>query len=345
MSQLTRERRQAVFERMLLMRRFEETVATLSKDHSFGHFHLYIGEEATGAATIEALGPDDLTLSTHRNHGHLVGRGADPGGALAEIMGRAGGLNGGYGGTLHLTDRAHGFLSTSAVVGGSIGLATGAGFGLKRQGQDKDQGGVAVGFFGDAAMEEGIAFESLNIAQLWSLPVVYLCENNSRGALGSSAGEFTSSSMATDRLSNIPESVGMAAEVVDGTDPEAVFASVSAAVDRARQGDGPSFIEAMTERWPGSRPLWPELSTGITDLEAAWDDSLISGQHAGWIRHHDPVLGYARTLTESHGFAPAELKEIDRRVVARMEAASAFAVDSPLPDPAIALHGVFAQGG
>lgn len=338
MSGLTNERRRAVFERMLVMRRFEETVAELSKDHNFGHFHLYIGEEATGAAAIEALGPDDLTLTTHRNHGHLVGRGADPGRALAEIMGRAGGLNGGYGGTLHLTDRANGFLSTSAVVGGSIGLCTGAGFGLKRQGK----GGVSVGFFGDAAMEEGIAFESLNMAKLWSLPVIFLCENNSRGALGSSAGEFTSSSMATERLSNIPEALGIAAEVVDGADPEAVSASFSAAVTQCREGDGPVFIEAMTERWPGSRPLWPELSTGITDLEAAWDHTLISGEHAGWIRDHDPVLRYAKALTENHGFDATELREIDQRVLARMLEARAFAVDSPLPDPGIALQGVFA---
>ncbi len=341
MSELTRERRQAIFERMVLMRRFEETVAVLSKDHSFGHYHLYIGEEATGAAAIEALEDGDLTLSTHRNHGHIVGRGADPGGALAEILGRAGGLNGGFGGTLHLTDRAHGFLSTSAVVGGSVGLATGAGFGLKRQAE----GRVAMGFFGDAAMEEGIAFEALNMAQLWSLPVIYLCENNSRGALGSAAGEFTSSSMATDRLSNIPESIGMTAQVVDGADPEAVFAAVCAAIARARDGAGPGFIEAMTERWPGSRPLWPELSTGITDLAAAWDDGLIGGEHAGWIRDHDPVLHYARALSETHGFAPAELTGIDAQVVARMEAASAFAVASPFPDPATALSGVYAEGG
>ncbi|MDP6173848.1 MAG: thiamine pyrophosphate-dependent enzyme [Rhodospirillales bacterium] len=340
MTELTNERRRDLFERMLVMRRFEESVATLSKEHSFGHFHLYIGEEATGAGAIEALEQGDLTTSTHRNHGHIVGRGADVGGALAEIMGREGGLNGGFGGTLHLTDRESGFLSTSAVVGGSIGLATGAGFGLKRQAQTR----VAMGFFGDAAMEEGIAFESLNLAKIWSLPVIYICENNSRGALGSSAGEFTTSSMATGRLSNIPESVGITSEVVDGADPEAVFAAVSAAVAHARNGEGPAFIEAMTERWPGSRPLWPKLSTGITDLAAAWDESLIGGEHGDWISNHDPILSYARALSESHGFEQARLMEIDQQVLTQMETASAFAVASPLPDPSIALGGVFAGG-
>ena len=130
--QATNAERRDIFEAMLLMRRFEESVALMSKDHPFGHFHLYIGQEATGASVLAALRGDDLVLTTHRNHGHIVGRGADPARALAEILGRAGGLSGGRGGTLHLTDRSAGFLSTSAVVGGAIGLATGAGHALRR---------------------------------------------------------------------------------------------------------------------------------------------------------------------------------------------------------------------
>ena len=335
--ELTRERRGAIFERMALMRRFEETVTELAKDHSFGHYHLYIGEEATGAATIEALGADDLAVTTHRNHGHMVGRGVDPGGALAEIMGRAGGLNGGLGGTLHLTDRSAGFLSTSGVVGGSIGIATGAGYRLKRAGG----GALAVGFFGDAALEEGIAFECLNMAALWSLPVLYMCENNARGAPGSKAGEYSSSSMAIEDLASIPGALGIATEVVDGADVDAVFAAVSRAVARLRGGEGPVFIEAMTERWPGSRPLWPVLATGITDLDAAWDQDRIGGEHAGWIRDHDPVLRYARRLVAEGGFTADELREIDRQVRARMDTARAFAEASPEPAPERALQGVF----
>ncbi len=335
--ELTKERRGAIFERMALMRRFEEMVTELAKDNSFGHYHLYIGEEATGAATIEALRPGDLTSTTHRNHGHMVGRGVDPGGALAEIMGRSGGLNGGFGGTLHLTDRSAGFLSTSAVVGGSIGIATGAGYRLKRAGD----GSVSVGFFGDAALEEGIAFESLNMAALWSLPVLYVCENNARGAPGAKAGEFSSSTMAIQDLADIPGALGIATEVVDGADVDAVFAAVSRAVARLRAGDGPVFIEAVTERWPGSRPLWPELSTGITDLDAAWDDGRITGEHAGWIRDHDPVLRYARTLVSEGEFSADELREMDRRVQEGMDAARAFAEASPLPALETALHGVF----
>ena len=130
--QLSDRQNKDLLERMLMMRRFEETVAATAEDHFFGHYHLYIGQEATGAAVIEALGTDDLILTTHRNHGHIIGRGADPGPTLAEILGRADGFNGGRGGTLHLTSRDQGFLSTSAVVGGGIGLAVGAGYALKR---------------------------------------------------------------------------------------------------------------------------------------------------------------------------------------------------------------------
>lgn len=334
----TNERRIAIFERMVLMRRFEETVAQLSKDHPFGHFHLYIGQEATGAAALEALGPDDLTLTTHRNHGHVVGRGADPGRALAEIMGRADGLNGGIGGTLHLCDRSAGFLSTSAVVGGSVGLATGAGHALKRAGT----GAVSVALFGDAALEEGIAFEALNIAALWSLPVLYLCEDNSRGAPGASAGEYPSSEMAAKRLADIPASLGIETDSVDGADAEAVFAAVSGALARLREGHGPVFIEALTERWPGSRPLWPELSTGITDLGMAVGEADVTGEHAAWIRDHDPVLRYARELVSAGHLTREGMFDIDRRATERMAAARAFAEASPFPDPETALQGAFA---
>jgi pyruvate dehydrogenase E1 component alpha subunit len=142
---LTRDQSVSVFERMLLIRRFEEMVVRLFKEkHFFCHYHLYIGQEATGAAAIELLEPDDLTLTTHRNHGHVVGRGGDVGKALAEILGRADGFNRGRGGTLHMTDRSVGFLSTSAVVGNIVGLAAGAAYALKQAGK----GNIAIAFFG-----------------------------------------------------------------------------------------------------------------------------------------------------------------------------------------------------
>jgi pyruvate dehydrogenase E1 component alpha subunit len=334
---INHERCLSIFDRMLVMRRFEEMVVRLfTEKHFFSHYHLYIGQEATGAAAIEALGPDDLTSTTHRNHGHVVGRGAHLGKALAEILGRSDGFCGGRGGTLHLSDRSIGFLSTSAIVGNSVGLATGAAYALKRAGR----GNVSVGFFGDASLEEGVAFESMNIAALWSLPVLFLCENNSSGAGG--AGDYPSSVIAAKKLTDIPGSLGISTQWVDGSDVEAVYGAVSDAVAELRDGGGPVFIEAITERWPGSRPLWPELKTGVTDLTMAWDESKITGEHADWIRNHDPVLRFARELLADTHLTQEEVLALDRRISDNMETARSFAIASPLPKPESALEGVFA---
>ena len=169
-------------ERMLTIRRFEEAVNKLfHDDHAFmTHFHLYIGQESTGVGLMEALGDGDKLATHHRNHGHILARGSDPKKALAEILGRETGLNKGAGGTLHMSDPDLGFISTSSIVGGSISLANGAAFALKQEGGDA----IAVGLFGDGALEEGIAYESLNLAALYELPVLFVCENNSEGALG-----------------------------------------------------------------------------------------------------------------------------------------------------------------
>jgi pyruvate dehydrogenase E1 component alpha subunit len=334
---LTRDQSVAILERMLLMRRFEEMVVRLFEEkHFFCHYHLYIGQEATGAAAIEALEPGDLTLTTHRNHGHVVGRGADPGKALAEILGRTDGFSKGRGGTLHMTDRSVGFLSTSAVVGSVVGLAAGAAYAFKQA----RKGNVAIGFFGDAALEEGLSFESMNIAALWSLTVLFLCENNSPGAGG--AGDYPSSVIAAKKLTHIPESLGIPAQMVDGADVEAVYSAVSEAVARMRDGAGPFFIEAITERWPGSRPLWPELRTGVTDLTRAWDETKITGEYADWIRNHDPVLRYARHLLAGSHLKQKDVLAQDKRINDQMETARSVAIASPLPQPESALKGVFA---
>ena len=334
-----RERKISIFEQMLLMRRFEEMVIRLSTEgHVLGHFHVYTGQEATGAAILDLLQDDDLILSTHRNHGHIIGRGADPGRALAEIMGRVDGFNGGRGGTLHLCARSAGFLSTSAVVGGSIGLAIGAAYALKESRGDA----ISVAFFGDGALEEGIAFESLNIAALYDLPVLFVCENNSGGAAGAAAGEYPSSEMHAKQLIDIPGSLGIRSEIIDGADVSAIQQTVSGALAGIRARSGPVFLETRTERWPGSRPLWPENLTGFTDLSMAWDKSKISGEYADWIKNDDPVLLLAQELVETENVSQATILEIDQRVVEQMSSAREFALDSPLPEAATALSGVFA---
>jgi acetoin:2,6-dichlorophenolindophenol oxidoreductase subunit alpha len=328
-----------VLESMLTIRRFEETVVGLFLEHEFmTHYHLYIGQESTGVALMEALGPEDKIATHHRNHGHILARGADPKVALAEILGRETGLNRGAGGTLHMSDTERGFISTSSIVGGSISLATGAAFALKSQGGDA----VSVGLFGDGALEEGVAYESLNFAALWDLPAVYVCENNSEGALGSAGGGFPTSVSAVDDLTQIPQTFGIPVETVDGRDVDAVFEVSTRAVEHARQRKGPYFVHVVTARYAGSQPLWPELPTGETDISMAWDESRMAGEHEEWLREHDPVLRYARQLLADGDMTQEELTELDGRVRERLAEARRFAVDSPKPAPETALDHVFA---
>ena len=262
---LGRETSLSLFERMLAMRHFEEAVIRLYNDGRFvSHYHVYIGQEATGAGVLETLGDEDRICTTHRNHGHIVGRGSDPGRALAEILGRASGFNGGRSGTLHLCDPARGFLSTSGIVGGCAGLATGAAYGIKVRREPH----VAVGFFGDGALEEGLVLESFNLAALWKLPVVYVCENNSAGAVGPQQGGYPTAVTAVESFTRLPAAYGIHTIKVDGADMAAVYSASRDAVQRCRAGNGPVFIEAVTLRWPGSSPLWPEQATTF-DLDQA----------------------------------------------------------------------------
>lgn len=329
-----------VFETMLLMRRFEEAVAQLSAQKAFaGHYHLYIGQEATGAAVMSALGPSDHLATTHRNHGHLIARGAEPGAALAEILGRASGLNGGRGGTIHLCDPSLGFLSTSGVVGGAISLGVGGAYACQRRGD----GSLTAVFFGDGALEEGISLEAMNIASLWKLPVLFVCENNSQDAWPREQGGFPSLVHAAGDLRSIPGAVGIPAQRVDGADPLAVRSAAVAGIARIRAGEGPVFIEAMTRRWAGSAPLWPELATGITDLRMATGERPVTaGPHRAWFEQHDPVLATARRLLAEDGDAAPRLHELDRVVSARIGSARRFALDSPAPAPEAAVAHVFA---
>jgi TPP-dependent pyruvate/acetoin dehydrogenase alpha subunit len=329
----------SLFETMLLMRRFEEAVALLARQGAFsGHYHLYIGQEATGAGAMAALEARDRVVTTHRNHGHIVARGADLGAALAEILGRATGLNRGRGGTLHLCEPSLGFLSTSGIVGGAISLAVGGGYACRQLGA----GAVTAAFFGDGALEEGIAFEALNIAALWKLPVVFICEYNSAEAWGMARGGYPTLVHAADDLTGIPRSLGIEAIRVEGIDPLAVNAAVSVAATRCRAGSGPVFIEAMTKRWAGSAPLWPELSTGITDLNMALGEMPADGPHRDWYADNDPVLRLARHLLASDPACAKRIREIDAKTQGEVGAAVEFAVNSPLPGAETALDFVFA---
>lgn len=328
-----------MLETMLTVRRFEETVLRLaSEKHFAGHFHLYIGQEATAAVAMTLLRDGDHLATTHRNHGHVIARGADPGFALAEILGRSTGLNGGMGGTLHLCDPDLGFISTSAIVGGCIGLAVGAAYACKQ----RRDGSLTMAFFGDGALEEGVSFEALNIAALWKLPIVFMCENNSGNAWGPAKGGYPTLIHASQDLCSIPRAVGIEAIKVDGGDTAELHAALDHATAHCRAGSGPVFVEAITNRWDGSNPLWPELVTGVTDIRMATGDAPTGGPHQEWYEQRDPVLRLARSLAASGEGAIERLRSLDRETTSRIDVAAEFALNSPIPAPERALEGVFA---
>jgi acetoin:2,6-dichlorophenolindophenol oxidoreductase subunit alpha len=333
------DQRRRIFEKMVLMRHFEESCLRLSASGDLaGHFHLYIGQEATGASVLDVLDPKDLVLTTHRNHGHMIGRGVDPERALAELMGRAEGLNGGRGGTLHLTDRSRNFLQTSAVVGGALSLAGGAAYGLKRS----TPGRLAAAFFGDGALEEGVTYETQNLAALWSLPLLMVCENNATGALATKLGGYPGAMTATKEYTAIPKSYGIRTWVVDGNSVNDVFAAATEATAHIRAGKGPAFIEAITERWAGSKPIWPTNATGYTDIRMATGDASMEGEHKEWYSHFDPVLKEAREMLEDGVITADEIKSLFAEIGTRMAEAAQRAVAMPMPTPETAFQRVYA---
>ncbi len=326
-------------ESAITIRRFEEALIKLARDRDIGHFHVYVGQETTGVFALQLLEKGDLTFTTHRNHGHILARGAEAKRMYAEILGKKTGYNGGHGGTLHLASLEHGFPTTSSAVGGCTPLATGAAFAFNRLGNDR----VSVCLFGDGALEEGSYHESINIAALEKLPVIYLCENNSLEALGQKAGEYPSSTLATTDLCDLVKPFGVPTSQIDGGDPLAVHDAMSEAIERARSGGGSTFIEARTVRWPGNRPIWPELLTGETDLTYAWDDSAIpDDEHSAWHRRQDGLLVLVRDMLDAGHIDTDALLELDRNKIAEMEEGIQFALDSPYPPPENALNHVLA---
>ena len=326
---------------MLRIRRLEERLIVLAETHSGlirGHYHVYIGQEATGTAACATLRPDDFVFTTHRNHGHVLAKGGDPGRVLAEIIGRSGGYAAGRAGTFHVALPERGIPHTSAIVGGCLPLAAGAAYAC----QIKQSGQATVVFFGDGAMEEGVFAETLNMAQLWRLPVIFCMENNAvspeeRPGRGSPSSEHSSRA-----LSDVPRAFSLATQVVDGTDVEAVLALVEGLVERVRAGEGPFFIESRTSRWPGSYGSFPKLVGGETDIAWAWDVAAAPEVVRDWERRSDPVLLYARALLERGMLTRQDVLDLDRRTRQETDEAARFALNSPLPTPEAALEHAYA---
>jgi len=324
--------------KMLRIRHFEEALIGLhDQGHFEGHYHVYVGQEATAVPALDCLQAHDLLFTTHRNHGHLLARGADPARLLAEILGRRDGYNRGKGGSFHIAVAALGFLHTSAIVAGIIPLATGAAYAAKA----RKSGQIVVCLFGDGALEEGAAPEAFNIASIWKLPILYLCENNGKYGAGRAVGATQSPSMAAYPLTDLPAAYKVPAQQMAGTDPAAVHAVVSAAVACIRRGEGPQFIETQTVRWPGSETNWPVVPVP-TSVALAWNPASAPDKQRGWYQSSDPVLGFVRSLVEGRHATVKQLAELERGEIEVIDRAVKFALASPYPDPIEATTGVFA---
>ena len=335
---MSRDQRLDLLRKMLMIRRAEEHVVRFNEEHEGlirGHFHIYIGQEATGVGVCAALAPEDYLFSTHRNHGHVIAKGGDPGKVLAEIIGRETGYCLGRGGTFHVAAPDLNILHTSAIVGGSTALASGAALAA----QLLETNAVTVVFFGDGAMDEGVSYESLNMAKLWGLPLIFLMENNYRKAGRVNSGH------STDDLASIPRALNVETTAVDGGDVGQVYGVLLDLVRRTRAGEGPFFVEARTHPWPGNDGDHPELVAGLTDINWAWDPSPVPEKARPWYAEGDGILAYARELADSEGCDRDTIVRLDEEVRREADAAAQFALTSPLPAPEAALDYAYAGRG
>ncbi|RKE23367.1 thiamine pyrophosphate-dependent dehydrogenase E1 component subunit alpha [Streptomyces sp. TLI_171] len=308
----------ALYRTVALIRGFEERAVQLVRAGVVpGGIHPYTGQEAVAAGSCAALRPDDVVTSTHRGHGHVLAKGADPARMMAELAGRATGLNRGRGGSMHAADFAVGVLGANAIVGAAVPIAAGAAWALRRAGSDR----VAVSYFGDGAVSQGVLLEAFNLAALWRTPTVLVCENN---------GFATSMRTADTVAGSIPgraRAFGIPARTVDGTDPQAVREATAEAVARARAGDGPTLLECVVYRW---------------DAHHTWE-------HAARPRYRsaaEVAEGRARDPLEVQGarIPAAQRAAIDAELGQLLDYAVEFALTSPHPDPASALDGLYASG-
>ncbi len=319
--ELPPEKLERLYADMVRIRRFEERVVELFQAGLVkGTAHSYAGEEAIAVGACAHLRQDDYVASYHRGHGHCIAKGARTDRMMAELMGRATGYCQGLGGSMHVADMERNILGANGIVGAAMPLSVGAGLAIKLRGGDQ----VVIAFFGDGANNQGIFHESLNLAAVWRLPVLFVCENNQYALSTSYRNTTAVASVATRAAAyDIP---GVR---IDGNDVLAVHAAVGEAVERARRGDGPSLIEAMTWRW------------GQHSMRANLRDPRSDADMAAWIAR-DPIPQFAGVLTARELFTGAELEALDGAARDELESAVAFAEGSPEPEPAILEGAVYA---
>jgi acetoin:2,6-dichlorophenolindophenol oxidoreductase subunit alpha len=311
-----------MYRQMVAIRFFEEQVNDLyTRALMPGLAHLYIGEEAIAVGVCSALRSDDYITSTHRGHGHCLAKGASPDRMFAELLGKAAGYCRGKGGSMHIADPETGNLGANAIVAGSTGIATGAAFSAKKLGN----GRVSVCFFGEGALGQGVLYEAMNLAELWKLPVIYVCENNTYN-------EYThfSETTAGDVLAR-PKAFGIHAESVDGQDVRAVYSTAKNVVERARKGDGPAFLLCNTYRYRGHH---------VGDVNREYYRSKQEEQK--WISERDPIKMLSDWLLAENLAGPALLETIGVETKSLIDEAVKFAIAAPYPDPSEVEQDVYA---
>src|SRR5947207_3159077 len=301
----------AMFRQMLLIRRFEEKCAESYSLGKIGGFcHLYIGQEAVAVGAISALRPDDYILTSYREHGQAIAKGITPDAVMAELYGKATGCSRGKGGSMHLFDADVNFLGGHAIVGGQIPLATGVAFASKYKGTDQ----VTLCFFGEAAVNQGAFHESLNLAQLWKLPCIYICENNQYGM-----GTSLARAMSSQNVAQKAREYDLASEFVDGMEVMAMRRATQRAVERARKDSLPTLIEARTYRYMGHSMSDPGKYRTRAEIEK--------------YQERDPLKLFRAKLQENDILAEDDFAKMESEIKAEGEAAVKFAEESPEPDP------------
>ncbi len=309
--------------KMLLIRRFEEASSRLYMQSLIrGFLHLYIGEEAVAVGAITQLEPQDYIITHYRDHGHALARGLDVNACMAELCGRATGTSGGKGGSMHLFDAERHFMGGHAIVGGQMPIGIGMALGIKLKGGN----GVVMVFFGDGAVNEGEFHESLNLASLWKLPVVFFLENNLYGM-----GTHVDNTHAAGRdIFNSAEYYKIPAVQVDGMNLLDVREATGQAIRQVRAGNGPAFVEAMTYRYRGHSMADPVNYRDNSEVDE-------------W-RHYDPIEQFKSVILKEGLITQLEVKEITDEVAAQVEEAVEFARNSPFPDDSAVYSNVYRQG-
>ena len=317
---LPREKLVEMYRKMFEIRSFEEKVFELYAQNMVpGTIHLYAGEEAVAVGVCSNLRKDDYITSTHRGHGHCIAKGADPKRIMAEILGKKTGYCKGKGGSMHIADFKVGMLGATAVVGAGIPIAMGAGLSIKLRGTDQ----VVACFFGEGASNQGTFHEGINMAAIWKLPVIFVCENNLYAM-----GTRQSRVMLIENIADRAASYGIPGVTVDGNDVLAVYEAAREAVERARRGEGPTLIECKTYRHKGHSRVDPAKYRPKEEVEE-------------WLRK-DPIKRLREKLLQTNVLAEEEIQRVEEEVSVKIEEAVKFAVESPYPAPEEALEDVYA---